>query len=144
MKNEKEQDKRVKEELKALAHLLGVFEPFGNEEGYYLTVAQIHAERVMKVGNKVKIVSEWKGEKERDVCEQWIPKEGSKGYKKCGKPLTHSVSWEIDRFYGKKHAVEVFCEEHAKAFAKRLKKGDKLYGGEIVSYEPIEIRNLEW
>ena len=127
------------EEFKAVFHM---FSALPNEKETNLAIALNHAEKVVKSGKKVKIVSKWKSEEEKSVCEEFVPIKSSRGMKRCGKPLTHEVSWEIDRFYGKKHAVEAFCEKHALAFVKRLKKPEKNSDGTTSNYEPIEIKRL--
>jgi hypothetical protein len=134
----------------------------GPSSSYYLSVAQNHAEKIIKTKNKVVLRSGWKGDQEQSsVCKEWVktgrklplkpeelvnhPKDAGKLFdelKKCGKPLTHVVSWEIERFYGKKHAELAFCESCAKNFVKSLKKGDKRIGCTF-SYEPISIRRIE-
>ena len=130
--------------MKALAHMLGVFKPFGNEAGYNLAVAQNHAQKVVKVGNKVVKGSVWKGKHKLKGCETYVPKEGSEGMKHCGEPITHVVSHEIDRWYGKKHAENGYCEKHAKEAVESLKNVTwTLAGGEKPNFEPVEIRKLK-
>jgi hypothetical protein len=104
------------------------------EDAYYLSVAFNHAEKVVKSGKTVKIVSKWKGEEDASLCRELVPIKGWKSkrmpktviiegkkhtytpipHKECGKPVTHQVTWETPRFYGTKLCVETFCQIHAK------------------------------
>lgn len=111
---------------------------------YYLAVAINHAEKVVKSGNKVKIVSKWKGEEDASFCKEFVPDTDFKGdlsprtviiegkkhtytpkpQKRCGKPVTHQVSWETPRFYGTKLCTDTFCETHARNWLNYLKRGN--------------------
>lgn len=130
---------------------------------YNPSVEKTHSEKIVKEGKQLKIVSTWKGKKRLSLkCQEFVkykPKRKLKPrtcvingkkltyipelIKRCGKPVTHVVSWEIDRWYGKKHAEEVYCQIHAEKFAMSLKRGNKDDSGRKLSYEPIEIRKLQ-
>lgn len=108
----------------------------------YLTTEEIHGDKVIKDGNKVFKVSKWKGKRELKRCDTLVPIKGLKAMKTCLRPITHVVSWEIDRFYGKKHAESGFCEKHAKEWAEYLKNPKRRPDSKNDSVEPVKIRKL--
>ena len=145
------------EEQINLSIQLGLF-----NDAHNLDVALNHAERTIKTESGVKIRSKWKGEQAKETCDRLVPTKGWKSkrmpktivingkfltytpepHKECGKPLTHVVSWEIDRWYGKKHAEDAFCQKHAEAFVKSLNEHDIDFCGKERNFEPITIRRL--
>lgn len=129
-------DEQIEKDI-ALSCKMGLY--FGSSRSMYLNVARIHAQKIEKDSDGVlRRKEQWKRINEPILtCES---------HSKCDKKPEFIVSHEMERFYGKKHMENVYCEKHAKEAVKRLKKPKPLtYGDghkETPNYKPIEIRKL--